>query len=63
MINNPIGSKKFSLKAGSIIQIDGTPYALTEETVVSGFEEPRHPSVFEGPNAKQANKTAAELRL
>jgi hypothetical protein len=60
MNNNPIGSKKFSLKAGSIIQIDGTPYALTEETVVSGFEESRYPSVFEGPNAKKSIKTAAE---
>jgi hypothetical protein len=47
MSENPIGSKKFLLKADSIIQIDGTPYALTEETVVSGFEVPRWPSVFD----------------
>ena len=51
MCETPVESKNFLLKAGSIIKIDGTPYALTEATVVSGFDEPRWPSVFEGPNA------------
>jgi hypothetical protein len=49
---NPIGSKEFSLNAGTIIQIDGSPYALIKETIISGFEEPRFLCVFERPNAK-----------
>jgi hypothetical protein len=58
MCETPVESKNFSIKAGSIIQIDGTPYALANETVVSGFEEPRWPSVFEGPNAHDQRDAA-----
>jgi hypothetical protein len=41
MNNKPEGSSLYLLNAGTIIQVNGVNYALTQDILVSGFEKPR----------------------
>jgi hypothetical protein len=47
MCDTNVENKKFCLKAGSRIDIDGTPYWLVSDVEVNGFEEPRFPVFFD----------------
>ena len=40
MNNKPEGSSLYLLNAGTIIQVNGVNYALTQDILVSGFEKP-----------------------
>jgi len=55
MCDSPVESNKYTLKVGTIVKIDGCPYCLDNEVVVSGYEEPRYPS-----NDCPSNEQAAQ---
>jgi len=41
MNNKPEGSSLYLLNAGTIIQVNGVNYSLTQDILVSGFKKPR----------------------
>lgn len=49
--------KEFTLDVGTIVKINGLPYALVEETKVSGFHEPEFPTYSELDDSSRQERT------